>query len=269
MTEYFSRKDQLKFYFRFFINKIRIITDSESDRLQILIVEIMWVIRGILRLYKYNFSLFIYKDFFKTKNGNFQIHKDLQSAITISPTYEIDDIQEFLSIIDQYVNKKSKVLFIDIGAHVGLYTITVGRKFIKYKDIDIIAFEPNANNFYEDNYSLLLNNIKINNLHNVKVYKVGLGSKNSYKPNKFGFPTKTLDSVLGIGLAKKYDVVFIKIDIEGFEEDALKGSELFIKNSNKVYLILEDCVNENIFKYMKKYFKFYKKISPYNSFWIK
>lgn len=268
MGEFFTSKDQIFFYTRFFINKRRIFTDTKNNRTQLFLVEILWVFRRILRL-DASSSFLIYKDYYNTKYGKYRIHKDLESAITVSPTFEIDDREELISLIDKFVKRKQKILVIDVGASIGDYSISIGRQFRNYKKIDIIAFEPNANNFYEDNYAILLENIKLNNLSNIKVYKIALGSKNSNMPNKFGLYTKKLDSVLGIEFSKKYDVVFIKIDIEGFEEDALRGAELFIKNSNKTYLLLEDFVNENIYKYLKKNFIFYKKITPYNSFWIK
>ena len=268
MEEFFKRTDLIRFYLRFILNKRRIITDCKEGRLQLFIVELLWPMRGILGLSIYSQSL-IYKNFFRTKNGDFLIHRDLQSAITVSPTFESDDHQELLRLIGQYVKRKDKILFIDVGAHVGVYSISVGRHFKSYKNIDIVAFEPNANNFYKENSLLFLKNINLNKLNNIKLFEIGLGQKNTNQLNKFGFAVRKLDSILSINFAKKFDAVFIKIDIEGYEEEALRGSKLFIKNSKTVYFMIEDCVNQKILKYMDKNFKFYKKISPYNSFWIK
>lgn len=268
MDEYFSSKDLLHFYFRFFLNKRRILTDCKEGMLQIFIVEFLWVAGSLAGLSIYS-SFLIYKDFFKTKKGNFLIHKDLQSAITVSPTFEIDDIHELERLMSQHVKRKEKILFIDVGAHVGIYSVSVGLKFKKYKYLDIIGFEPEANNFYKNNSSILAHNILLNGIKNFKLYKIGLGSRDTKNPNKFGFITKKLDNVLSAKTAQKYDVVFVKIDIEGYEEDALRGASVFIKKSKKVYILVEDCVRKDIYKYLKKNFVFYKKITPYNSFWTK
>jgi len=268
MEEYFSGWDLFKFYLRFIINKRRIVTDCGVGKLQILIIEFLWIFRRLLGLGIFS-SLFIYKDHFRTKNGEFVIHKDLHSAITISPTFEIDDNQELMRLVDKHVKMKERILFLDVGAHIGIYTVSIGNRFKKYKRLDIIGFEPDANNFYKNNSSFLLNNVKLNNIKNFKLYRVGLGESNIKKPNRFGILTKKLDDILDKKTASKYDVTFIKIDIEGYEEEALRGGREFINSSKKVYLLIEDCVKKDIYKYLKKNFTFYKKLTPYNSFWTK
>lgn len=249
-------------------SRLRIISDCKKGRFQFLIAEAVWIIRNLLKM-PFQSSFLIYQDYFETKNGNFLVHKDLQSVISISPAFETNDIDELLSLIESFVNKKYKILFIDVGAHVGTYTVAVGKNFNRYKNMDIIAFEPNANNFHKDNSKILERNIKLNKIKNTKFYEIGLGSKDTTEVNSFGIITKKLDTILSPKIALRYDVVILKIDIEGYEVDALKGAIEFIKNSKQVYFLVEDCVDSKVIKYMNKYYKFYKRVSVYNSFWTK
>jgi len=230
------------------------------------VVESLWILRNFFKL-DINSSFLIYKEYYDTARGKFLIHKDLQSAITVSPTYELDDILALLQLIQPYVYSHKKILFIDVGAHIGKYTVSVGTFFRNYNNIDFVAFEPDANNFSKNNSTIFRKNITLNHIHNSKLYTVGLGNKNSRKANEFGFQTRKLDDVLPYSLARKYDAIFMKIDIEGYEEDALEGSMKFIKNSKIFYCLTEDCVKPQIFTYMEKHFTFIKKITPYNSFW--
>jgi hypothetical protein len=115
----------------------------------------------------------------------------------------------------------------------------------------------------------LKKNIKANNLNRVKIYHVGLGSKNSDKPNKIGIKTKRLDDLVSINEIRKYDCIFMKIDAEEYSKDILIGARKILDNSSKAILLMEDYLHEDIIRYLNKNFIFYKKLSPYNSFWIK
>jgi hypothetical protein len=265
-----SRSQLISFYFQSLLNKLRIFTECQEGKLQLLIVEALWTLRPFTGIAP-DSNFLIYKNFLKTKFGKFYVHPDLQSEISLSPAFERQDIDHLLTLIGKEIQKKQKVLFIDIGAHVGVYTVAIGNRFKKYKkQLDIIAFEPNASNFYSDNFSLLKKNIAENNINNVKAYNKGLGSKKTNKPNKYGITTVTLDSLLPVNFYKKYDVVFVKADIEGYETDAFKGAGNLIHSAKKLIVIVEDCVDQGIISYLKKQkFLFSVKLTPYNSFWIK
>ena len=56
-------------------------------------------------------------------------------------TYLLTKEPETLEWIDQF--KGDKIVFWDIGANVGLYSIYAA---LKHKDIQIISFEPSVNN---------------------------------------------------------------------------------------------------------------------------
>ncbi len=84
------------------------------------------------------------------------------------------DIHTFTNIwiIEEYLqigNQKNKVI-IDIGAHIGLFSIYAQRCNPK----KIIAFEP-----IKENYNLLKENILLNKIENIKCYNVAISDKTS------------------------------------------------------------------------------------------
>lgn len=269
MNYKFGEKELLAFYFRFILDKFLIFKDCKRGKLPILISEILWITRPFTNI-RPDLSIPIKPSFYETWLGKFYVNNDLQSIITVSPTFERRDIDYFLSLIRSSLSNKEKVLFIDVGAHIGIYSIGVANNFKKFKNLKIISFEPNANNFFSDNFSLLKRNVALNKLSNIKIYNLGLGSINSKKVNKFGFRAKMLDSILETNEIQKYDHVFMKIDIEGDERNALEGSVKTIEAASKLTLLIEDVVDKKIPKYLEtRGFMLIRKSSPYNSFWKK
>lgn len=61
-------------------------------------------------------------------------------------------------------------MFLGVGAHIGKYTITVGRKLIEGK---IIAIEPEP-----DNFENLRKNVSLNRLNNVTALNIATSDKN-------------------------------------------------------------------------------------------
>ena len=61
----------------------------------------------------------------------------------------------------------------------------------------------------------------------------------------------------------------MKIDIEGFEVDALKGAVEFIKNCQSCMLLIEDYVDTRLIPYLERHFQFIDKVAPHNSLWGK
>ncbi len=259
------------FYIFFFLNKRFIFTECKRGKIKLFFAEIIWLVGNTIRLDMVNLTLpkFISDSYFETTWGKFFIHPDVMSTMIISPTLERSDRDKLLQMIKKDLQERRKVLFIDVGAHVGDYAIGLGNKLKGYKNFFIIAFEPNATNFRIKTLSLLKQNVKINNIKRIKIFPVGLGSVNSDKANVYGIKTKKLDNILGEEYSKKFDAIYIKIDIEGFETDALIGSEGFVKNAKKVVFLIEDCVDTKVINYLSDKYFFIDKISPYNSFWEK
>lgn len=265
----FTSKAKLHFLLTFIYYKLVIFKDVKKGKLELYWAEILWIINVLTRL-KLSFKRFIRREFFETRLGKFYIHPDIMSLTIVSPTFERLDVDYFISLIKKDLQLGKKVLVFDIGACFGVYAIGVATSCKKNKGLSIIAFEPNTQRFVNNNYELCKKNIKANNLTNIKLYKIGLGSKDSKTPNVEGIKTRKLDSVVGKELARKFDSVYIKIDIEGFEEDALRGAEEFLKKAKDVTLLVEDSVDASIATYLDTQgFTFLVKKTPYNSFWKK
>ena len=133
----------------------------------------------------------------------------------------------------------SGLVVYDIGAFEGILTM-----FFSTRCARVISYEPNS-----INHARLLENIRLNKLSNVTVRKLGLGSraqsaelvfaplmtgggslepktaaqiKNSQKVMSERIEITTLDRDIAEGGLPAPD--FVKIDIEGFELEALKGA---------------------------------------------
>lgn len=150
-----------------------------------------------------------------------------------------------LKTIDKIKNKD----IIDVGAYIGDTAIILS----KYTNQKVFAFEPMT-----QNYNSLEENIKLNELTNVLPQKIGLGSEKSTMSisiangsSKIGadgqtekIEVTTLDdfvkenSLSNIGL--------IKVDVEGFEQEFLKGAINTIK-TQKPTLLLSIYHNPNDF----------------------
>lgn len=158
--------------------------------------------------------------------------------------------EEFIAFSDVYWRRiydrfevKPNYIVIDVGAHIGSYTIKVGRTV--GPEGKVIAIEP-----HPVNYEALLQNVAINRLSNVipvrvclcntlgymKLYLASSSDRHSIvhqKSNQYmEVPSFTLDELL-----KRLDIShvdIIKIDVEGAELDVLKGSEQSLKKIEKI-----------------------------------
>ena len=137
---------------------------------------------------------------------------------------------------------------IDIGAHIGTYTILVAEKI--GKEGKVIAIEPEPKN-----YEQLLKNIQLNHFENVIPQNIALadydGFKKLYLSSWSGshslvirgdegasieVPVKTLDKLVEELNLKRVDI--IKIDAEGAEISILKGAEKTLKANPNIKIIV-------------------------------
>ena len=157
-------------------------------------------------------------------------------------------------IIERFTPKEGDVV-IDIGAHIGRYTI-IGAKRVGANG-KVVAIEANPSNF-----EMLNRNIKLNQLTNIislnnavysketkiKLYLPGeeLGhtiyntvmSDRAKNEDKFvEVSANTLDYFLQLkGIT---DVNWIKIDVEGAEFEVLKGATNVLSKSKDIALLIE------------------------------
>ena len=180
---------------------------------------------------------------------------------------------ETLEWIDNF-KKKENLIFWDIGANVGLYSIY---NTLKNKDSLTISFEPSSSNL-----RILSRNIYINNLENrIKIIPLPLSNKSNIflKMNeidfieggalntfgeKFNFEGKNFKSKMSyqtLGTTINYLIDnkilgipnYIKIDVDGIEHLILEGGNKYLSNEKVESILIE--INENFEEQYEKILK--------------
>lgn len=174
-----------------------------------------------------------------------------------------DDFQVMIfhedDLIDQYFTPKEDNIVIDVGAHIGPYTL----KASKHVGLNgkVVAIEADPANF-----DILNLNIQLNKLINVvalnyaayskedkiKLFLLSRGEEYSYtkyntvmtdrahNEKKFvEVKANTLDYLLQANGIKHEQVNWIKIDVEGAEYDVLKGAKNILSKSKNISLLIE------------------------------
>ena len=170
---------------------------------------------------------------------------------------------ETLEWIDNF-EKKDKIIFWDIGANIGLYSIY---SVLRNENVSTISFEPSTSNL-----RVLSRNISINNLENkIKILSAPLSNKENQfltmnegdfveggALNTFGenydFAGKLFDSkmkykILGTTIKNLLDnnileiPNYIKIDVDGIEHLILEGAGKYLKDKRIKSLSIE--INED------------------------
>src|ERR671910_32793 len=209
-----------------------------------------------------DFGVFWYKTFKFLKPGNstllkFKVPKyDYEFYCRINKDdFKIMTIHED-DIITRFTPKEGDIV-IDIGAHIGLYTIISSKRV--GANGKVVAIEANPSNF-----EMLNSNIKLNQLTNIislnnavysketkiKLYLPGeeLGdtiyntivSDRAKNEDKFvEVSANTLDYLLQSKGIEQEQVNWIKIDVEGAEFEVLKGATNILSNSKDIALLIE------------------------------
>tara|TARA_A100001015_G_scaffold320624_1_gene447702 strand:+ start:2164 stop:2877 length:714 start_codon:yes stop_codon:yes gene_type:complete len=196
---------------------------------------------------------------------------DWSNSVDKKMAFNLFEHEQISFLLNSFKNYNPE-FFLDIGAHGGLYSIILKKNFPNLK---IISFEPDAQNRYQ-----LYGNLFLNNLENkITVFDFGIsninkevsfgglknsnrGGKTIHENGKETILVKQLDKVL----SKKNKKFFIKIDVEGHENEVLEGSQKFLKNNNCLIQveILNDDKLKNFNLLMNKLgYKFINKIDDY------
>jgi len=151
-------------------------------------------------------------------------------------------------------------LFVDIGAHVGYFSI-LASKLVGEKG-QVVSFEPE-----EANFEHLQSNMALNNLSNITLFQRpvtekiemrtfyinsdGDGGHALWDPGLFpgnerskanpqprNVETITLDAVLSDKVVKKLPKI-IKIDTEGAEKNVLEGAQVILQEGRVPFVICE------------------------------
>ena len=162
--------------------------------------------------------------------------------LSINKIYEKNET----NFVKDSVNKGDIV--IDIGANIGYYTLMFAK--LVGDTGKIYSFEPDPRNFF-----ILEKNIQINGYNNIILEKKAVSNKlgkatlyvnensagsSMHKPNnvvdQIYVDLITLDNYFEVNAITPD---FIKIDIEGYELNALKGMESILQSSDKTKIMIE------------------------------
>ena len=188
----------------------------------------------------------IHNDLIFLLNPNNPIDRE----IYLKDKFEYDQI----TFLEKKIEENKIKIFIDIGAHMGFYSINLSKK-----KINIYTFEPIIENFIQ-----LEKNILVNKICNIKTYNYALSNIKKlvtmWVPDKNrtgGFAiynkddealtkydmkninTKVIQSDKGDNLLDiKKSMIAIKIDVERHEEEVLHGISNLLRN-NKIIIQIE------------------------------
>lgn len=152
------------------------------------------------------------------------------------------------SLFKQIKAELKPKLILDIGANIGLYSCLFAKLF---DSSEVLSFEPN-----ESAHSLLVQNLSANNISNCKAYKKIVGNEinqRSFQVNsEFDVDSRcsglenfeevlvdqiTLDEILKN--IDNLDLVFLKIDVQGYEPQIFDGGKDFFSRHEKFILKVE------------------------------
>jgi len=209
------------------------------------------------------------------KNKNFIIPLPIDKTniywIGIRDVIDFDVFREVC--IEDHYNKsllKPEMTIVDIGAHIGTFTLSA-RKIIGERG-RIIAIEPEIMNFRQ-----LKRNLKLNKINNCLIINVALADHTGEEPfflhkdssghslipgdsiNKTQIKVKTLDDLLKELNISKVD--FLKIDTEGVELEVLKGGKETLCKNPKMKIVIDYSPGQEteIISYLKE-LNFFPKI---------
>jgi len=78
-----------------------------------------------------------------------------------------------------------------------------------------------------------------------------------------------LDNLL-LDRVEDFDVMVLKIDVEGVEENVLRGASDLLEQGIETYLMVEDFIDRSIVAYLEDHnWSFEGKLTEYNSWWKK
>jgi len=213
------------------IQKLIISPLSFNNKLKVILRFIKWQIsQGIFQ------STIIYNF---TQNSKILIKKSMTGA-TGNLYYGLDEFND-MGFLLHFLRKKD--VFIDVGSNVGSYTILASAEI----GAKTISIEPVPSTF-----NFLTDNISLNNISNlVDTHNIALGGRNgsirftstqdtvnhvaiNNEKDLIEVQVDTLDSVI-----KETNPCLIKIDVEGYESEVLKGANKTLKNPSLKALIVE------------------------------
>jgi FkbM family methyltransferase len=210
----------------------------------------------------FDFNTFLYKVFKILRIGNSMLLKisvpkyDYKFYCRINREDLVFMTNHEDDIIEHFTPKQGDIV-VDIGAHMGRYTIISSKRV--GTNGKVVAIEAHPGNF-----EMLNRNIKLNQLTNVIPLNYAAYSKetkiklylpeedsgytiyNTIMSNRAGTEDKfvevnanTLDCLLQLDQIREEEVNWVKIDVEGAEFEVLKGATNVLSKSKDIALLIE------------------------------
>ena len=188
----------------------------------------------------------------KVKIFNFYIYasnKKSKQSHSILRKCEFEDFKE-LKLIKE-ISTKKKILFFDCGANFGFYSLFVASL---QKANEIYAIEASTNTFQD-----LKKNINLNNFQTIKPINLAISDRNNseinFKESKNDWESSIVDNNFEVlkttriktitidnlieseeKILTQYNII-IKLDIEGHEMNAIKGSINLLKKYSPLIIM--------------------------------
>jgi FkbM family methyltransferase len=205
-----------------------------------------------------------------------RLYKDSILSRYIYDSFETSEI----NFLNDFLNEGD--CFIDIGSNIGLFSLYASRK-VGPAGL-VIAFEPAS-----QTYNRMLENIQVNGIENIQPYRLGLSdrdeilelniSSNGYEAwntfvktsdDKFSLKekvqVKSFDHFLQENAIDGGKISLIKLDVEGFEINVLKGSTGLLTNQNAPVFMIE-FTDENAISAGNCCHELYKLLLQYDYSW--
>lgn len=173
------------------------------------------------------------------------MHLDSKDSLGLS----VNGIYEELTTNTVKEEVKEGFIVLDIGANIGYYTLLFSK--LVGKEGKVFAFEPDPANF-----SLLKDNLLLNNCTNVISEQKGVADKNCKGKLYLGKNSSGGHQIFDFGEKRNFleielirlddyfkdftkNIDFIKMDVEAAEILALKGMEEILRKNDNIKMIIE------------------------------
>lgn len=261
--------------------------DVRSPRLRMLVYEAVYSVCRLLGRSPLRLG-FLHIRQVETRFGTFHVRPGTIDAACASPAFERQDVDLLLAELDRGVRAGRDIVFVDVGADIGTFTVTVGNHLGGGSSAKMLAFEPSSSSA-----DLLRRNVDANGLTgltDVRQRALGDGSTSTAtltfdldEPGCSGLDVEALRvrvgrvvceqvevSTLDVELAElpELDLLVIKVDVEGFERAVLDGGRASIARATETLLLVEDFVDRRVVAHLRAGgWSLVGKVTPYNSFW--
>jgi FkbM family methyltransferase len=219
----------------------------------------------------------------KTVMGDYEVRPGTQDAAIISPAFERADWDELISVLESESRQAGEIWFLDVGANIGTFSVRMAKL---YPAIRTWAFEPAPANIRILERNLALNAagramptvcpVAVSDANGEALLQFSalqpgdshLETSDSVE-NAVRVQTKRLDQL--VPRPPVGTTIVAKLDVEGHEQKVLDGMKGLLDSGAACWMWIEDIFHTEAL-YAKLHdlgFRFERKITPYNSWWMR